>query len=65
VGRKSKHHNMSSRSSQAIIICIVFIGSLKAGFVTERSELGSCRAFGFQYSILKEGEKYMYIVCWR
>ena len=22
-----------------------FIGSLKAGFVTERSELGSCRAF--------------------
>ena len=31
-----------------------FIGSLKAGFVTERSELGSCRAFRFQYPVLKE-----------
>jgi hypothetical protein len=29
----------------------MFIGSLKAGFVTERSELGSCRAFRFQYPI--------------
>jgi hypothetical protein len=29
-----------------------FIGSLKAGFVTERSELGSCRAFRVQYPIL-------------
>jgi len=29
-----------------------FIGSLKAGFVTERSELGSCRAFSVQYPIL-------------
>jgi len=33
-----------------------FIGSLKAGFVTERSELGSCRAFRFQYHVLKEVE---------
>ena len=32
--------------------CILSIGSLKAGFVTERSELGSCRAFRFQYPIL-------------
>jgi hypothetical protein len=32
---------------------ISFIGSLKAGFVTERSELGSCRAFRVQYPILK------------
>ena len=31
-----------------------FIGSLKAGFVTERSELGSCRAFRVQYHVLKE-----------
>jgi hypothetical protein len=31
---------------------MLFIGSLKAGFVTERSELGSCRAFRFQYPIL-------------
>jgi len=31
---------------------ILFIGSLKAGFVTERSELSSCRAFRFQYPIL-------------
>ena len=30
----------------------MFIGSLKAGFVTERSELGSCIAFRFQYPIL-------------
>jgi len=30
------------------------IGSLKAGFVTERSELGSCRAFSVQYPILNE-----------
>ena len=30
----------------------LFIGSLKAGVVTERSELGSCRAFRFQYPIL-------------
>jgi len=29
-----------------------FIGSLKAGFVTERSELGSCRAFRVQCPIL-------------
>ena len=35
-------------------IHIFFIGSLKAGFVTERSELGSCRAFRFQYPVLKE-----------
>ena len=33
-----------------------FIGSLKAGFVTERSELGSCRAFRFQDHVLKEVE---------
>ena len=35
-----------------------FIGSLKAGFVTERSELGSCRAFRVQYHVLitSEGE---------
>jgi len=31
---------------------ILFIGSLKAGFVTERSKLGSYRAFRFQYPIL-------------
>ena len=30
-----------------------FIGSLKAGFVTERSELASCRAFRVQYHIFK------------
>ncbi len=36
------------------IIHIEFIGSLKAGFVTERSELGSCRAFRVQYHVLKE-----------
>jgi len=30
------------------------IGSLKAGFVTERSELGSCRGFRFQYPILND-----------
>jgi hypothetical protein len=28
------------------------IGSLKAGFVTERSAAGSCRAFRVQYPIL-------------
>jgi len=42
---------------------ILFIGSLKAGFVTERSELGSCRAFGFQYPILNEVHVYRYIYC--
>jgi len=31
---------------------MLFIGSLKAGFVTERSELGSCRTFRVQYPIL-------------
>jgi len=31
---------------------VLFIGSLKAGFVTERSEPGSCRAFSVQYPIL-------------
>jgi len=30
---------------------IAFMGSLKAGFVTERSEPGSCRALRFQYHI--------------
>ena len=33
------------------LLYISFIGSLKAGFVTERSELGSCRAFRLQYPI--------------
>jgi len=36
-------------------LCKSFIGSLKAGFVTERSELGSCRAFSVQYPILIDG----------
>ena len=40
--------------SRVFEIYIVFIGSLKAGFVTERSELGSCRAFSVQYHVLKE-----------
>ena len=35
---------------------MIFIGSLKAGFVTERSELGSCRAFSVQYPIFNEVE---------
>ena len=35
---------------------VTFTGSLKAGFVTERSELGSCRAFRVQYHVLKEVE---------
>jgi hypothetical protein len=34
-----------------LFIGILFIGSLKAGFVTERSKPGSCRAFRFQYPI--------------
>jgi hypothetical protein len=42
-----------------------FIGSLEAGFVTERSELGSCRAFRVQYPILnevlrREGKRFIY-----
>jgi len=43
---------------------VLFIGSLKAGFVTERSELGSCRAFSVQYPILNEFEE-IYIVYWK
>jgi hypothetical protein len=34
-----------------------FIGSLKAGFVTERSELGSCRAFRVQLLARAKAEK--------
>ena len=34
-------------------ICTYLVGSLKAGFVTVRSELGSCRAFRVQYPIFK------------
>ena len=33
------------------------IGSLKAGFVTEGSGAGSCRAIRFQYPILKAAQK--------
>ena len=41
-----------------------FIGSLKAGFVTERSELGSCRAFRFQYPILRlDGDSAYFCNC--
>ena len=41
-----------------------FIGSLKAGFVTERSELGSCRAFRVQYPVLKEVEALYSLLSW-
>jgi len=34
-----------------VILMTIFIGSLKAGFVTERSKAGSCRAFRVQYPI--------------
>jgi len=37
-------------------VYILFIGALKGGFVIERSELGSCRAFRVQYPIFKEVE---------
>ena len=43
-------------------IYILFIGSLKAGFVTERSELGSCRAFSVQYHVLNVVDEYIYIL---
>ena len=33
------------------------IGSLKAGFMTERSKPGSCRAFRIQYPILIGSEE--------
>ena len=49
------HHRDASRTAHKGVlynISVCFIGSLKAGFVTERSELGSCRAFRFQYPVL-------------
>jgi hypothetical protein len=52
-------HNAHTTETQRGKEYISFIGSLKAGFVTERSELGSCRAFRFQYPILLErGNEY-------
>jgi len=37
-------------------IYIMFIGSLKAGFVTERSKPGSGRGFRVQYPILSAAQ---------
>jgi len=43
-------------------VYILFIGALKGGFVIERSELGSCRAFRVQYPIFI-GIKYAVPLC--
>jgi len=40
-----------ARNECLVLHMYCFIGSLKAGFVTERSKPGSCRAFRFQYPI--------------